>query len=250
MCAAKRRNPPDAGGSRRPGRPARLSTETVTKAALAYVREHHLNDLTMRELGRLVDATPMALYRHIGSKQDLARELTDIVLGSITIPEDDVEAVAWLRELAVETRQALLQYPGTADLLLDEGPSVLSALRLLDRVIRRFQAEGMSVQQATELHNTFFSWLAGFVRREVVWQRSSDGARGAMKLFRARASALPAEEFPGLAAAMPFLRARDQETEFQASLTFMLEAVAARLSAVRSARPSKRARKRTKSSGN
>jgi AcrR family transcriptional regulator len=55
-----------------PGRPARLSRELIADAALELVASGTLVDLTMRTLAGRLEATPMALYKHVAGRDELA----------------------------------------------------------------------------------------------------------------------------------------------------------------------------------
>ncbi len=231
-----------AAERRSPGRPARLSRDLVLSVAKRLVAERGLAALTMRLLADELGATPMALYRHVGDRDELALLVIDDVLSAVAIPDDRLAAVPWLRELAVRVRAAGLAHPGVMDVLLEEGPVVRSALVVLDRVVRKLHAEGMSWAAAAAVHNTFMSWLAATVRREERWAaRPRDGVTPPMKRFLETAAKLSPDEYPGVAHALEHMPGPDVDTEFQRSLAFMLGAVEARLGEP----PKKRVRAKT-----
>lgn len=215
---------------RAPGRPARLSRDLVIERATRLVAKRGLAALTMRALADDLDATPMALYRHVGDRDELALLVVDRVLAGVTMPDDELAPVPWLRALAKRLRAAGLAHPGVMDVLLDEGPVVPGALVVLDRVVSKLHAGGLTWAASAAIHNTFLSWLAATVRREERWAaRPKDGAPPPMKRFLEAAAALPRATYPGVAHALAHMPGADVETEFERSLAFMLDAVAARL---------------------
>jgi AcrR family transcriptional regulator len=212
------------------GRPARLSRERVVAAAIDVVRADGLTNLTMRALAEKLDATPMALYRHVGDRDALALLVIDEIFSRIELPAESLKAVAWLRELAFRIRALGHAHQGVMDVLLEEGPVVRSTLVILDRVVRKLHAEGLSWKAAAAIHNTFLSWLAATVRREEHWaRRSAKGTPAPMRRFLEAAALLPPAEYPGVAHVLGHMPGADVDTEFERSLAFMLDGVASKL---------------------
>lgn len=228
-----RAEPTSSGAETRArGRPPRLSREAIVAAALAVVREGGLEALTMRLLADKLGATPMALYRHVGDRDALVLLVVEAALAELAFPSDSLDAIAWLRTLAHRLRALGREHTGLMDVLLDEGPAVRSALVVLDRVVRKVHAEGASWKTATTIHNTFLSWLAASVRREERWSARARVAPPLARFLEVAAS-MPAKEFPGLARAMPHMPGADVDTEFERSLSLVLEGIAVRISAER-----------------
>jgi AcrR family transcriptional regulator len=214
-----------------PGRPARLSRELIADAALELVAGGTLVDLTMRTLADRLDATPMALYKHVASRDELAALVVERSFADLALPAMELPAIEWLSRLARSLREIGLAYPGVMDFLLDHGPVVEPALRILDRTVVKLHTAGLGFREAAELHNTFFSWLASSVIRQ---QRALAAAPKAFRGFFEAARTLPAAEYPGLQRALPHMQGADFDREFQASLRFMLDAVALRIERTRS----------------
>lgn len=232
--------PEKAGGRRIAGRPPRLSRELAVEAAVAIVRTGGMQSLTMRALADELGATPMALYRHVGDRDELAFLVVDRVMSRVALPDSSLPALAWLRALAREVRDVGRAHRGVMDVLLEEGPAVRSTLVILDAVVRKLHDEGATWKEAAALHNTFFSWLAATIRREERW-----AARGReaplLRRFVETARAMSPSDFPGLAHVLPHMPGGDVDKEFESSLSFMLDGIAERLGAARSPAPRKRA---------
>ncbi|SJM60961.1 TetR/AcrR family transcriptional regulator [Gulosibacter sp. 10] len=110
-----------------------LTRDGVVTAALEFTREEGLRALTMRALGKRLGVTPMALYRHIDGREELARLVVDRV-GSLVQPTPPAGAgwEAKTRAWALAQREVLRRHPGVAAWLIDNGPAGDEAYRLLD----------------------------------------------------------------------------------------------------------------------
>lgn len=228
------------GGVRKAaGRPPRLSREIVVDAAVAVVRAGGMDTLTMRALADELDATPMAVYRHVGDRYELAFLVVDRVMSQVALPDGSLPALVWLGALAREIRDVGRAHRGVMDVLLEEGPAVRSTLAILDAVVTKLHDEGASWKEAAVIHNTFFSWLAATIRREERWAergREAPGGREAPPLlqrFIEAAGGMSASEYPGLAHVLPHMPGADVDKEFESSLAFMLDGVSMRLGASR-----------------
>lgn len=218
-----------AEARRTAGRPARLSRERAIDAAVAIVREGGMEALTMRALADALDATPMALYRHVGDRDELALLVVDRVMSRVELPDRSVSARAFLRALAREVRDVGRAHRGVMDILLEEGPAVTSTLVILDAVVRKLHEEGATWKEASALHNTFFSWLAATIRREERWAARGREKRPMLRRFMEAAGAMSPSEYPGIAHVLPHMPGEDVDQEFESSLSFMLDGIAVRL---------------------
>jgi AcrR family transcriptional regulator len=76
--------------------PARtLDYAAITTAAIALADEEGIDAVSMRKIAGRVDHSPMALYRHVGSKDDLTELMYDAVLGELDLtgmPSEDWRA--------------------------------------------------------------------------------------------------------------------------------------------------------------
>ncbi|NNB89465.1 TetR/AcrR family transcriptional regulator [Corallococcus exiguus] len=203
------------------------------RTAVALVREQGLRQLSMRTLAERLRVTPMAVYKHVANRDELVLLCAETILQSLELPAEPQEPVAWLRLLAGRLRAVGLAHPGLMEFLLEQGPVVHTALVILDRTVSGLHAAGVPWKEAGALHNTFFSWLAGAIRRQEPWDVGPPGTPPPFERFFAAAQALPARDYPGLAHSVPHMRATDVEREFEQSLGFMLEGIQRRIDARR-----------------
>ncbi|RKG62450.1 TetR family transcriptional regulator [Corallococcus sp. AB011P] len=210
-----------------------LSRDTVVQTAVALVREQGLRQLSMRTLAERLRVTPMAIYKHVANRDALVLLCAETILQTLVLPSEQQDPVAWLRLLAGRLRTLGLAHPGLMEFLLEQGPVVHTALVILDRTVSGLHAAGIPWKEAGALHNTFFSWLAGAIRRQEPWDVGPPGTPPPFERFFAAAQALPARDYPGLAHSVPHMRATDVEREFEQSLGFMLEGIQRRIDARR-----------------
>ncbi|MBF9032750.1 TetR family transcriptional regulator [Rhodobacterales bacterium HKCCE2091] len=77
--------------AKRPGRPAggaavAISRDDILDAGLAILRDEGHRGLTMRALSRALGVTPMALYHHVGARDELVGLLAKRVFEGIATP--------------------------------------------------------------------------------------------------------------------------------------------------------------------
>ena len=94
--AMKKENESDEAAAERP----RLSKRTVTENALKLADADGLDALTVRKLAQHLGVTPMALYWHFRSKEDLLEGVSEQVWGEIDVNTDpDAPWWAQLQEI-------------------------------------------------------------------------------------------------------------------------------------------------------
>src|SRR5499425_1561657 len=76
---------------------ARLSKQAVVARALALADANGLDALTIRKLAQDLGVTPMALYWHFRSKEDLLEGMAEQVWGEIEVNVDS--SVPWWTQL-------------------------------------------------------------------------------------------------------------------------------------------------------
>lgn len=122
---------------RKRGRPANISLEKIIAAAM----EIGFHGISMHAIARKLDVAVSALYRHIGSKDDLLLLCTDIVSQKIILPETD----SWqdhLRALARSYRNVTRSMPGSVDFVREVGLTTPAACAVVDRSIGILRLSG------------------------------------------------------------------------------------------------------------
>jgi AcrR family transcriptional regulator len=141
-----------AAPRRGPGRPARLSRESILEAALALLGREPEEPLTVARIAAEVDAVPAALYRHFASLDELLDGVLARVLGSVEL--EIRRRVPWpeqIRDWMASLRDHLLRYPAVLPLLGRRGrtsPAWLDAASVLIGILERAGLSGAALARA------------------------------------------------------------------------------------------------------
>ena len=143
---------PRSAAKRGPGRPARLSRESILDAALALLEREPAEPLTVARIAAEVEAVPAALYRHFAHLDELLDGVLGKVLGSVELaipprarwPE---QMRAWMTSL----RAHLLRYPAVLPLIGRRGrtsPAWLDAAAAQVAILERAGLSGAALARA------------------------------------------------------------------------------------------------------
>jgi AcrR family transcriptional regulator len=203
--------PGSASPPRRPGRPARLSHEAVVAAAEAIVAAEGVEALTMRRLAERLGSSPMALYRHVGGKDELLVALLERAAREVPRPPLPADPRERLRLCWTLLHDGLVERPWAVPLLAAgdrQGPSILW---LIDAILAAFIDAGLSERQAGVAYRAVWHFTVGELTvRDALERRNREAGRTPRALV-----GLPpvrAEELPAFAALAPHwqeLRERD-----------------------------------------
>ncbi|WP_430785124.1 TetR/AcrR family transcriptional regulator [Actinoplanes sp. G11-F43] len=136
-----------------------LSQEAVVDAAVDITRDAGLSAVTMRAVAARLDVTAMALYRHVGGREDLIRMVADRV-GQYVRPSAPPGA-SWedsARCWAMAQRDVLRQYPGVAAWLISNGPAGPQAYRLLEELVAPLAGAGFDDATVARGAAAIMSW--------------------------------------------------------------------------------------------
>ena len=148
--------------------PARtLDYSAITKAAIALADEAGVDAVSMRKVAGRLDHSPMSLYRHIGSKDDLTELMYDAVLGELDlagIPSGDWRAD--VARLARQTRRLHQVHPWIAH--FGHRPTVgPNARRFLEAGLACVDGIGLDIDGMLDLLSTALQFTRGFVMEEL-----------------------------------------------------------------------------------
>ena len=221
---ATTKNPPQAA--------AKLSKAAVVERALALADELGLEALTIRRLAHELGVTPMALYWHFRSKEELLAGLGDRVWAEIDV---DIDAAAdWPAQLRglLESLVAMLRaHPSASQLLLAgekmHGEASIMATETALAVLRR---GGFTPEQASEIaRNAMWTGLTlvmsepGFDPAGTPEERTE-----VMRQSRIRLAMLPPDRFPRVVeAAGPLTACDDPDFHYQFGIDLFIAGVVA-----------------------
>ncbi|MER5628420.1 TetR family transcriptional regulator [Streptosporangium sp. NPDC002544] len=143
-----------------------LSEGEVVRAALRVAERVGFTGVSMREVARELDVTPMAIYYHVQNKQALLELVADVILAGIRLPPSD--AGTWMERLRLlhqETNRVLGVYPGIDAMMIDLGLTA-QGRRLMDANIQILLDAGFDERMALLAYNVLHSYGVGRVTIE------------------------------------------------------------------------------------
>jgi len=200
MATSSRKGPE---AKRKRGRPARLSREAILEAGLALLERSPEDPLTLSRIAEEVDAVPAALYRHVGSHDELLDGVLGLVLEGIRFeirPRASLQSQ--VRDWMTSVRAHLLRYPGVVSMVGRHGrtsPAWFDATNVLLDILEKAGLHGAQLARA-------YLWVAQTTMGCVVNEASMryteqiEGARNALPEMSEDARKRHAPLLPYLAA--------------------------------------------------
>lgn len=148
--------------------PARtLDYAAITAAAIALADQDGVDAVSMRKVAERMDHSPMALYRHVGNKDDLTELMYDAVLGELDLT--GIPSGSWradLARLAHEIRRLHHAHPWIAR--FGHRPTLgPHARRFLEAGLACVDGLGLDLDAMMDLLSTTLQFTRGFVEQEL-----------------------------------------------------------------------------------
>jgi TetR/AcrR family tetracycline transcriptional repressor len=210
---------------------ARLSRSAVVDRALELADSHGVEALTIRRLATELGVTPMALYWHFRSKEELIAALADRIWGEIRT-DVDIAAV-WSQQLRgmLESLVAVLRaHPSASQLLLGSeklGPSHWQATETTLGILR---AAGFDNWQASEIaRSALWTGLMLVMSEPGMGSGLTEAERAEhQRRKQVELASLPPDRYPHLvAAAVPMTSCADLEFHYQFGVDLFIAGVEA-----------------------
>jgi AcrR family transcriptional regulator len=143
-----------------------LSRADVVDAGLELAHEFGLEGVSIRGVAERLGVTPMALYRHVTSKDDLLDGMADELYAELRLPDAVEDWWAALLLLAHSTRRIVLARPWAVPLLA--RPLAGPHARAFDEALRSLLlGAGFSRADAAELHVQLTSMVFALIGPEL-----------------------------------------------------------------------------------
>ena len=159
----------------------------MLNAALALADEDGLEGFSMRRLAQVLGVVPMALYKHVASKDELLDGMVDIVFGEIESPSIDDDWRSAMRRRAVSAREALKRHGWAIGLMETRNPGPAN-LRNHNAVMGCLREAGFSFQTAIHAYSVQDAYIYGFALQEKTLGFQTPGDAGEAAQRRARAN--------------------------------------------------------------
>ncbi|MCF6745814.1 TetR family transcriptional regulator [Blastococcus sp. KM273128] len=217
--------PPSTG---RPGLDRRL----VVGAAVEFIDEHGIGELTMRRLGARLGVEAMALYRYVPGREQLLDAVVEAVIDGLYGDPDvllrpDHGWQDYLQRLAHGVRRVALAHPAVFPLIATRPPAApwvrppLRSLRWLESFLDALTSSGFSDGAAVEAYRAYTSFLLGHLLLEVSQRgvpiTAEDEPGGSSEM------SVDLREYPHLDRLQPMLAQDESAAEFEEALENLLE---------------------------
>ncbi|HET7477482.1 MAG TPA: TetR/AcrR family transcriptional regulator C-terminal domain-containing protein [Dermatophilaceae bacterium] len=178
-----------------------LSRDRIVEAAIAYIGEHGLAQLSMRKLGTELGVEAMSLYRYLPGREVLLDAVVERLVNELNddpdvVSEPDAGWQDFLQRLAHGVRRIALRHPKVFPLVASRPPEApwlrppLRSLAWVELFLTRLQDDGFSDDAVVAAYRGFTSFLLGHLLLEVAGHGADIGALDTLT---------PAQPQPGLA---------------------------------------------------
>jgi TetR/AcrR family transcriptional regulator, tetracycline repressor protein len=215
---------------------SRLSKRTVVDRGLALADADGLDKLTIRRLAQDLGVTPMALYWHFRSKEELLLGLADQVWSEINVEVDP--ARPWpdqLKGLLESLVRALRSHPSAGQLLLETEKQSEAFLGATEVTLELLRSAGFDPLYATEIARcTLFTGLM-LVNSEPGFKPGmpDEELTEMVRRSRVRMAMLPVDRYPRVVeCAEPMTSCEDPDFHYRFGIDLFIagvEAMAARM---------------------
>jgi AcrR family transcriptional regulator len=204
----------------------RLSRERVLRAAIDHADAGGLEALSMRTLAEELGVAPMALYRHVASRDDLVDGMVDIVFDEIDLPPTGADWRSAMRRRAISVRDVLSRHRWAIGLMesrVNPGPA---NLRHHDAVIGSLRSAGFEMAMVAHAYSLLDGYIYGFAltKMNLPFESGDDVAAVARTMLEP----FPADEYPNLMAFITehaMVPGYDFGDEFEYGLAVILDAL-------------------------
>ncbi|MCP2241609.1 transcriptional regulator, TetR family [Lentzea aerocolonigenes] len=215
----------------RRGRPpkgeSRLSREAIVEATLRVIDTDGVGAVSMRAVGRVLGVDAKSLYNHVDGKDGLLDAVAEHILGTIELPERTGDLRTDLRAIAHAFRDRALTHAEAAALVLTRQLASFEALAPIEAVLTVLRAAGCPAEEAVHLLRTLVATLIGSLLREI----NAGPTYGTTDIegIARRQAVLEGSGLPAIVGAAPHLARFDPGAEYDFTVEFALDALAARL---------------------
>lgn len=192
-----------------------VDRQQIIEAAIGFIEENGLPDLSMRRLAADLGVGTMTLYNHVPNKEALLDGVVQMILEEIETPGPDVRR--WsekVRFILRSFRQVAHRHPTVVQLIPVNPPWTPPALRATEVGVGALKEAGFGDEAAAHAYRLLASYVVGYVSLEL---------GGFFTVDEGRIDAdFPFDDFPNLLAAAPYLGSWDAQVEFDLGVDVIL----------------------------
>lgn len=219
-----------AGSTRDEAERTRLTRAAVVERGLQLADADGLDGLTIRKLATVLGVTPMALYWHFRSKDELLDGLAERVWAEIDVNVDG--AAEWpeqLRSLLESLLRVLRAHPAAAQLLLQSEKQSPSALRATEVTLELLRTAGFDPVYASEIaRSTLWTGITLVMSEPGVTLLSPEERVEMQRRKQVVLATLPSAKFPRLVeCAIPMTTCDDPDFHYELGVRVFIAGVEA-----------------------
>jgi len=199
-----------------------LTLEAAVLAAVEVIEADGVGALTMRRLAARLGCSPMALYRHVATKQDLIRAIGEHYLADIEMP--DTDGLPWDEAIIAVVsvlHHAVLERAALVEIVAIQHVDAVAIFRAEEAILRALRSAGLSDGDAVRGLSVITSYTVGATQRRAEQRAGSPAAVHRLQ----RLLQLPADTFPTLRALAGELVSVDFELSFEDGLRLLLQGI-------------------------
>lgn len=175
-----------------------VTRERAVRLAVELADSGGIESVSMRKLATELGITPMSLYYHVKSKDDILDGMLDAVYAEMHMPGVEVAWRTAMLERARSTREVLARHPWaiSLDARTSPGPATLGHL---DATIGVLRAAGFSMPLVGHAMSLLDSYAQGFAMQEATLPLDASGDIGAVTEDILAQQEMMSNAFPNLA---------------------------------------------------
>ena len=140
-----------------------LTKDEVVEAAIELLAARGRDEFSVRQLADRLDVSATTVLWHTRSRDALLRDVTDRLVGDITLPDpDSVGPEDWLRLAATAIRRGLLERPLLLPLIRDLLPTTRAALDLVVAIAVAFERMGYTGDALRTAYDSYVGFVFGY----------------------------------------------------------------------------------------
>ncbi|MFC7624644.1 TetR/AcrR family transcriptional regulator [Microlunatus sp. GCM10028923] len=205
---------------------SRLTKDLILDHALRLADAEGAPAIGMRRLARELDVTPMALYWHFKTKEQLLDAVADRIFAEV---DRDLGRGGWRTRFERLLRAVLAvvrDHPSAAELLAGSGGFGEHQLAVQESALEVLRQAGLTPEQAANVSGHALTAILGMVRSEPGRSRAGVTSDEEQRRLQARLAALPPDRFPRIVeAAGPLSRCDDPDAYDEFGLSLLLAGV-------------------------
>jgi AcrR family transcriptional regulator len=200
-----------------------VNLDVIVAAAAELFDEDGVQAVSMRRVAARCGVSPVVLYRHVGSKDDLIALLANRALDQVELPEPGT--LEWREEIAQILRtmhRVHLDHPEFVQITVARPIDAIVAYRGIEMMLGALRRAGLDAKETVAAYDSLVSFTAGFSQQHAA--RRDRAVPPVQRLAALRG--LEATEFENLAELAGLLAMRN-ESHFDEGLAVVLRGIGA-----------------------